>query len=144
MVIVITLNTTPKIENPPRIRETGLYFSSVQPDFNPLKHEIEHIMEPERKARGKDMVSRDAPDERIFFIVKYLILGCFESLFFLLTVLYLGSINIWQAVYIGLLLFFTPFIIGRYFEREIDWIALRVTNRLNRHPKIKRIIVRYM
>jgi len=90
------------------------------------------------------MVNRDDPDERIFFIIKYWILGLFESLVFLLIVFILGSITFWQAIYIGLLLFVLPFIIGRYFEKEIDWAALKATKGLNRHPRAKKMIVKYM
>lgn len=90
------------------------------------------------------MAGRDDPDERIFFIIKYWILGCFESLFFLLIILALGSINFWQAIYISLVLLFLPFAIGRYFEEEIDWAALRATKGLNRHPRLKRMLVKYM
>jgi uncharacterized membrane protein YjjP (DUF1212 family) len=101
-------------------------------------------MEHEKKSKERDIASRRKPDERIFFIVKSSIMGCFGSVAFLLTILILGSINFWQAFFIGLLLFFVPFIIGRFFEKQINWLALKVAEALNKFPRMKKKVVKYI
>jgi hypothetical protein len=90
------------------------------------------------------MSRRGDPDEKIFYIVKSLLLGCFGSLAFLSIVFILGSIEFMQAVYLGIMLFVLPYIIGRHFEKQIDSTALHVTKWLDKHPRLKGIIVRYM
>lgn len=91
------------------------------------------------------MRHRNDANERVFFIIKYLLMGSLETFIFLIVVFFMGSVDFWQAFLIGLLnLTGLTLVISRRIEKPIDRLSFIVVRVLNRFPRVKRVIVKYL
>lgn len=81
--------------------------------------------------------------DRLYFIVRSFIMGQIASVIVFLFILRLGSMNFIQAIPIGTIAFIAPLIISRYFNNQVVRIVDFILKHLDRHKKLKRVILKY-
>lgn len=91
------------------------------------------------------MKNGKALEDKLFFTVKYSVVAVLEGLVFVAIILLLGSINFWQALVLSLLnLSGTTFVITRLLERHMDRLSFFVCRKVSAHPRLRRMVLRYV
>jgi len=82
-------------------------------------------------------------ENRLYFIVRSWIMGQIGAIIFLIIVWYLVTINFIQSLILGAFVFTLSLLISRFFEPEINKGTKKILKYLNKHPKLKKFILKY-
>ena len=67
-----------------------------------------------------------------------------SAIIFLIIVWYLVTINFIQTVFLGIFIFVLSLVISRLFELEINKGTNKILKYLNKHPRLKKLILNYL
>lgn len=80
-------------------------------------------------------------EKELYFIVRAIVLNGIAGLLFLTSVGILGTIDLIGAILVGFFIFIAALLISKLFEREIDWLVLKMLAKLERHKRLKKFIL---
>jgi hypothetical protein len=81
--------------------------------------------------------------DRLYFIVKSWFLGQISGIIFLAAFIFLGKIDFFQSLIIGLIAYFFSLATLRVFDSKIDFLVKKILNFLDKHRKIKKFVSKY-
>jgi len=87
--------------------------------------------------------SKIKEENKLYFIIRSWIMSQISAIIFLIIVWYLVTINFIQSIFIGIFIFTSSLLISRFFESEINKGTKKILKRLNKHPKLKKFILKY-
>jgi len=82
-------------------------------------------------------------ENRLYFIIRSVILSSIAGGMFLATIWYLRTINFVQSIVIGTFAFTASLVISRLFDSQIEKLVRRILRFLNRHEKLKKVVLKY-
>ena len=100
----------------------------------------EDVIESRREAI-MEILNISAKNQRLYFIIRSIIMGLISASVTFSIVLYFSSINFLQTVILGIFLFIFSLITSRLLDREILLLSKKIVKYLERHKKLKKIIL---
>lgn len=95
--------------------------------------------------RRKDMIldafSRSIQMQRLYFVVRSAIMSAISALFFFIVVWYLGTVNVVQAVFLGLFLFIFSLFFSRLFDKQIIMVSRWIISYMERHRRVRMVVL---
>jgi len=82
-------------------------------------------------------------ENRLYFIIRSWLMGQIGAVFFLTSVLVLGSINFIQTLVLGAFVFTASLAISRLFDSVIERVVVKMIIFLDRYSRIKKTILKY-
>jgi hypothetical protein len=104
-------------------------------------------IEDERKSVKKDVAKAllvSNPTQRIYFVVRSVMMTVLGALITLAVFWQLGTINVIEDFVLGLSLYVISLIVSRLFDKKIVNISKNVVAYLGEHPKLRDFIVKNM
>ena len=98
-------------------------------------------MKPRNSKLAKKNPHANALDEKIFFAVKFWLMSVFQGTALIIIVFFLGQIDALGLILLGIVLFCLALIISRRFDSHISALALFITSKVNKHPKLRSMIL---
>jgi hypothetical protein len=80
--------------------------------------------------------------QRLYFVIRSVIMGLIGSLMYFLVVWYLGTIDAAQAVFLGLFVFVTSLVISRVFDTQIVRASKRMFSLLNKYKWLRTFVLK--
>ena len=100
----------------------------------------EDVVESRREAI-MEILNISAKNQRLYFIIRSIIMGLISASVTFSIVLYFSSINFLQTVVLGIFLFIFSLITSRLLDREILLLSKKIVKYLERHKKLKKFIL---
>lgn len=82
-------------------------------------------------------------EERLYFIIRSILLSWVAGAQFLILVIIFEYVDIFRAVFFGIIVFITSLAISRAFEKFIDKAVNKAVKILRKYPRIKKFILKY-
>lgn len=95
-----------------------------------------------RKETMLRILAASVRTQRLYFVVRASIMSLLGALITFLTVAYLGSIGVVQAVLLGMLIFVAALIVSRLFDRQIVTVSKRIISALSRHKRARAFVLK--
>jgi len=117
-------------------------YSGEDPDQVSQK-EIESECE-KRKKTMKGILDKSVRMQRLYFVVRSLFMGLIGAMLSFTVILYLGSIDIIDAIFLGIIVFIFSLLFSRLFDSQIISLCLKIIRLLNKNTRIRKIILRFI
>jgi ABC-type transport system involved in cytochrome bd biosynthesis fused ATPase/permease subunit len=96
--------------------------------------------------RQKKMIMKvlaaSAHTQRLYFVIRSAIMSLISASIFFVAILYLGTINVIQAILLGLLLFVASLVLSRLLDKQIIALSKHILNYLNKHKKARTYVLK--
>lgn len=80
--------------------------------------------------------------QRLYFVVRSILMSLISALIYFLMVLYLGTIDAVQAALIGILVFIVALVVSRLFDKQIVKMSKKIVNYLNKYKRIRAFVLK--
>ena len=80
--------------------------------------------------------------QRLYFVVRSVLMSLISALVYFVVVLYLGAINAVQAAFLGVFVFIVSLFVSRFFDKQIIKVSKRIISLLNKYKKIKAFVLK--
>jgi ABC-type multidrug transport system fused ATPase/permease subunit len=80
--------------------------------------------------------------QRLYFVVRSVIMSLISALIYFTVVLYLGSIDAVQAALVGVFVFIIALIASRLFDKQIVAGSKKIIRYLNKYERIRAFVLR--
>lgn len=80
--------------------------------------------------------------QRLYFVVRSVLLSLISGLIFFITVWYLGTIDLAQVVFLGIFVFVTALVVSRLFDKQIVKVSKKLVNFLNKHRRLRTFVLK--
>ena len=117
-------------------------YSGEDPDQVSQK-EIELECE-KRKKTMKGIFDKSVRMQRLYFVVRSLFMGLIGAMLSFSVILYLGSIDIIDAIFLVIIVFIFSLLFSRLFDSQIISLCLKIIRLLNKNTRIRKIILRFI
>ena len=101
--------------------------------------------EEEREQRKEAMLhilAASVRTQRLYFVVRSAIMSLISALITFTIVGILGSINVVEAVLIGIVLFVASLVISRLFDKQIVKLSQKIISILSRHKRASEFVLK--
>lgn len=95
-----------------------------------------------RKKTIMDVLAVSVRTQRLYFVIRSAIMSLISALMFFIVVLYLGSIDATQAVFLGIFLFVASLVVSRLFDRQIVRVTKRIIHFLKKHKRARTLVLK--
>jgi len=89
------------------------------------------------------MVKQGRDENRLYFITRSVLMSTVCGIIFLVSVWLLKTINFIQSLILGVFVFFVSLFISAIFDSYIKKLVKKILKFLDKHSKIKKIILKY-
>jgi hypothetical protein len=80
--------------------------------------------------------------QRLYFVVRSVIMGLISTLMYFLVVWFLGTIDAAQAVFLGIFVFVTSLVGSRLFDGQIVRASQKITSFLSKHKRLRTFVLK--
>lgn len=94
-----------------------------------------------QKQTVMQVLARSVRTQRLYFIIRSTIMSLISALITLIVVLYLGTLNVTQAVLLGITLFIFALVASRLLDKQIIQTIKKIIHQLNKHKKLRNFIL---
>ena len=95
-----------------------------------------------RKEAMLNILAASVRTQLLYFVVRASLMSLLGALITFLTVAYLGSIGVVQAVLLGMVIFVASLIVSRLFDKQIVSVSKRIINALSRHKRARAFVLK--
>ncbi|MCW4045070.1 MAG: hypothetical protein NWE94_06085 [Candidatus Bathyarchaeota archaeon] len=95
-----------------------------------------------RKSVMMSVLAASVRTQRLYFVIRSAIMSSISALIFFVAVLYLGTVNVVQAVFLGISLFAASLVLSRLLDKQIIALSKRIVNYLNRHKRASEFVLK--
>jgi ABC-type transport system involved in cytochrome bd biosynthesis fused ATPase/permease subunit len=95
-----------------------------------------------RKRTMMGVLAASVRTQRLYFVIRSAIMSLISALMFFIVVLYLGTIDAAQAVFLGIFLFVASLVLSRLFDKPIVNLSKSIVNFLNRHKRARAFVLK--
>ena len=79
--------------------------------------------------------------QRLYFVVRSVLMSLISALIYFIAVLYLGEIGAFQAAFLGVFVFIVALITSRIFDKQIVRASKRIIRFLTKHEKLRLFVL---
>ncbi len=87
------------------------------------------------------VIAESVRTQRLYFVVRSVIMSLISALIYFLTVLYLGAIDAIQAALLGVFVFVVALIVSRLFDKQIVHASKKIIRFLNKHERLRTFVL---
>ena len=87
------------------------------------------------------VIAESVYTQRLYFVVRSILMSLISALIYFLVVLYLGAIDAVQAAFLGGFVFVVALIVSRLFDKEIVTVSKKIISILNKHKRTKTFVL---
>ena len=80
--------------------------------------------------------------QRLYFVVRSVLMSLISALVYLVVVLYLGTIDAVQAAFLGVFVFIVALVVSRLFDKQIVAASKKIISYLNKHRGFRRFVLK--
>jgi len=80
--------------------------------------------------------------QRLYFVVRSVLMSLISALIYFIAVLYLGEIDAFQAAFLGVFVFIAALVSSRIFDKQIVRASKRIIRFLTKHEKLNMFVLR--
>lgn len=95
-----------------------------------------------RKNSVMQLLSTSVKTQRLYFVLRSIFMGLVSALITFAVIIYLESINFIQTIFLGIFVFTFSLMFSRLFDDQIISISLRIIRFLERHKRLRTVILK--
>jgi hypothetical protein len=80
--------------------------------------------------------------QRLYFVVRSVLMSLISALIYFLVVLYLGAIDAVQAAFLGVFVFVASLVVSRLFDKQIVYASKKIIIYLNKHRRLRTFVLK--
>jgi ABC-type transport system involved in cytochrome bd biosynthesis fused ATPase/permease subunit len=80
--------------------------------------------------------------QRLYFVVRSVIMSLISALIYFIVVLYFGTINAVQAAFLGVFVFIVALVASRLFDKQIVTASKKIIRFLNKYQRIRTFVLK--
>jgi len=88
------------------------------------------------------VIAESVRTQRLYFVVRSVLMSLISALIYFIVVLYLGAINAVQAAFLGVFVFVAALVVSRLFDKQIVHASKKIISYLNKHNRIKTFVLK--
>jgi ABC-type transport system involved in cytochrome bd biosynthesis fused ATPase/permease subunit len=88
------------------------------------------------------VIAESVQTQRLYFVVRSVLMSLISALIYFLVVLYLGAIDAVQAAVLGVFVFVAALIASRLFDKQIVHASKKIISFLNKHKRIRTFVLK--
>jgi len=87
------------------------------------------------------VIAESVRTQRLYFVVRSVLMSLISALIYFLVVLYLGAIDAFQAAFLGVFVFVASLIASRLFDKQIVHASKKIIIFLNKHERLRTFVL---
>jgi hypothetical protein len=109
-----------------------------------LADESANIDSQSERTRGAmtTVLAESVRTQRLYFVVRSMIMSLISALIYFLVVLYLGTIGAIQAAFLGIFVFVAALVVSRLLDKQVVSASKRIIHFLNKHEKLRALVLK--
>ena len=80
--------------------------------------------------------------QRLYFVVRSVLMSLISALIYFTVVLYFGTIDAFQAAFLGVFVFIVALVVSRLFDKQIVRASKKIIQYLNKYRKIRTFVLK--
>jgi ABC-type transport system involved in cytochrome bd biosynthesis fused ATPase/permease subunit len=88
------------------------------------------------------VLSESVHTQRLYFVVRSVLMSLISALIYFLVVLYFGTINAVQAAFLGVFVFIVALVVSRLFDKQIVTASKKIIRFLNKYQRIRKFVLK--
>ena len=127
------------------IDENDALIQAMQKDLDSLLIEETHEAQSQFSKTRTAMTMvlwNSVQTQRLYFVIRSVIMSLISALIYFTVVLYLGSINAIQAALVGFFVFIVALVVSRLFDKQIVAGSKKIIRYLNKYEKIRAFVLK--
>lgn len=97
-----------------------------------------------RRSVMMEVLNKSVGMQRLYFVIRSVLMGLVGALVTFAVIFYLGSINVVDAIILGVIVFVFSLLFSRLFDRQILSLCLKIIQYLDRHTRIRDAILSFI
>jgi ABC-type transport system involved in cytochrome bd biosynthesis fused ATPase/permease subunit len=89
-----------------------------------------------------DVLVESVHTQRLYFVVRSVIMSLISALIYFVVVLFLGAINAVQAAVLGFFVFIIALVISRLFDKQIVRASKKIVQYLHKYRRVRKFVLR--
>ena len=90
----------------------------------------------------KTVLVESVQTQRLYFVVRSVLMSLISALIYFIVVLYLGAINAFQAAFLGAFVFVAALVVSRLFDKQIVKVSKKIIRFLNKYRRIRTFVLK--
>jgi len=95
-----------------------------------------------RKNSVLKILNKSVRTQRLYFVLRSLFMGLISALITFSMILYLGTIDFVQAVFLGIFVFVFSLVFTRLFDEQIVSVSMKIIIFLEKHNRLRSIVLK--
>ena len=95
-----------------------------------------------RKNSVLKILNKSVRTQRLYFVLRSLFMGLISALITFSMILYLGTIDFVQAVFLGIFVFVFSLVFTRLFDQQIVSVSMKIISFLEKHNRLRSIVLK--
>jgi ABC-type transport system involved in cytochrome bd biosynthesis fused ATPase/permease subunit len=88
------------------------------------------------------VLAESVQTQRLYFVVRSVLMSLISALIYFIVVLYLGAINAVQAALLGVFVFIAALVVSRLFDKQIVKASKKIISFLNKHRRLRTFVLK--
>jgi ABC-type multidrug transport system fused ATPase/permease subunit len=88
------------------------------------------------------VIAESVQTQRLYFVVRSVIMSLISALIYFLVVLYFGTIDAVQAAFIGVFVFVVALVVSRLFDKQIVKGSKKIIRFLSKYKRVRTFVLR--
>ncbi|MCW4054018.1 MAG: hypothetical protein NWE84_03745 [Candidatus Bathyarchaeota archaeon] len=88
------------------------------------------------------VIAESVQTQRLYFVVRSVLMSLISALFYFFVVLYLGAIDAVQAAFLGVFVFVAALVVSRLFDKQIVIASKKIISFLNKHERLRKFVLK--
>lgn len=88
------------------------------------------------------VLAKSVQTQRLYFVVRSVLMSLISALIYFIVVLYLGAINAVQAAFLGAFVLVAAIVVSRLFDKQIVKVSKKILRFLNKYRRIRTFVLK--
>jgi len=96
----------------------------------------------ETRGAMKVFLAESVRTQRLYFVVRSVLMSLISALIYFIVVLYMGEIDAIQAAFLGVFVFVVALVVSRLFDKQIVIASKKIIRFLNKHERLRTFVLK--
>ncbi|MBN1246003.1 hypothetical protein JXA31_10470 [Candidatus Bathyarchaeota archaeon] len=97
---------------------------------------------PRTKGAMNAVLAESVRTQRLYFVVRSVLMSLISALIYFIVVLYLGAIDAVQAAFLGVFVFIAALVVSRLFDKQIVKASKKIISFLDKHRRLRAFVLK--
>ncbi|TRO47184.1 hypothetical protein E2P47_04775 [Candidatus Bathyarchaeota archaeon] len=126
------------------IRENVCKEIFLDDDPNQVSQKEAELECQRRRSTIMEVLKKSVRMQRLYFVIRSILMGLVSALVTFSVIFYVGSINVIDAIILGIFVFVFSLLFSRLFDNQILSLCLKIIRFLDSHEGIRDTLLRYI